>query len=923
MFLYLCVCVVYAWKSGQNRQFSRGRGGKFEHSPLRSKMILVKITIIFIILIAAPAARAVPRAAINFKENDQVITSSGPVIEMETTYVRMGEAFYTVRCPLQDNIELKKQYRNRVNLSEIEAYKKKIINKTVIEWKKDGKVFHRENGNPLLDLALLSSSDEDAPSKYSIHMVKVGESDTGRYCCEMKYPTFSETRFFELPKNISFYLYVVPTDPDEKPTISHPPPENLFQIKGTTAIFPCRSNPTLSTKTTYWFKSCNGSNETCIQDFLDAYNKTKDGVFYHSMANYFIESAKDQEEFRIANVSDDDVGYYGCLVSNVKGIDIRLSRLRLFESPNHPSLDDKPRLPVETSTSMLLPTIFGDPSYNIHKMHGPQTNSTLDNHIGHSETKVESSKQASHDTETLNQLFRLIIFCTVLILIVVLGSQCFLKYFNRCKTNLNKKNFSNLVAAMPCTPSLGGKCKDTDNLRQHLPPNECTDVYNISKTSTDYITGHLREDNGQIMTQSVSSKVFVENSSISSNTNSDESFSWGKTLSSHGDISRAFYQHFSNSTSTTVPMYDHPPPTCTMTQFCGNMVQNACVINPIYGFIRPVSDTNSWVFPRRNLERLNKIGEGQFGEVWRYAAMQKDGTNSIVAVKRLKERAGLGARERLELLNEMEIMKLVNNHPNVIKLLNYCIGDDEPILLIMEFADNGKLQTYLRNCRSIRREPPYPYMMPRREDCYTPTTTTSKELIKFSYHIAKGMEYVSSQGIIHRDLASRNILVSKEKICKVADFGFARKISDDCAYERTTTNPVPVKWMAPEALCENKFTTKSDVYSFGVLMWEIATLGATPYESLSSKEVYDTVKAGGTLTRPSHCKNEFYDVMASCWLQDPTKRPNFRELAYRLEQLLLSENDYIELDQYPEHAYYNIEPEPELELELEPKLSLM
>jgi serine/threonine protein kinase len=168
------------------------------------------------------------------------------------------------------------------------------------------------------------------------------------------------------------------------------------------------------------------------------------------------------------------------------------------------------------------------------------------------------------------------------------------------------------------------------------------------------------------------------------------------------------------------------------------------------------------------------------------------------------------------------------------------------------------------------------------------------------------MEYVASQGIVHRDLASRNILVSKDKVCKVADFGFARRVDDDCVYVRKSTNPVPVKWMAPEALEGNKFTLKSDVFSLGILMWEIVTLGATPYEQLTSEGVYKMVTAGGRLERPQHCKDEFFSLMAQCWMHDPALRPTFKEVALKLERLLLSENDYIELDQYPEHAYYNI-----------------
>lgn len=169
--------------------------------------------------------------------------------------------------------------------------------------------------------------------------------------------------------------------------------------------------------------------------------------------------------------------------------------------------------------------------------------------------------------------------------------------------------------------------------------------------------------------------------------------------------------------------------------------------------------------------------------------------------------------------------------------------------------------------------------------------------------MATEMEYVSSQGIIHRDLAARNILISSSKVCKVADFGFARRVHEDCIYERKSDDKV--RWMAPESL-DNKYTTKSDVYSFGVLMWEIVTLGASPYENLSAPEVMKKVRQGDRLPRPEHCKRELYNIMSECWSHQPQARPTFGKLALMLEKILISENEYIELEQYPDHCYYNI-----------------
>ena len=84
-------------------------------------------------------------------------------------------------------------------------------------------------------------------------------------------------------------------------------------------------------------------------------------------------------------------------------------------------------------------------------------------------------------------------------------------------------------------------------------------------------------------------------------------------------------------------------------------------------------------------------------------------------------------------------------------------------------------------------------------------------------------EYLSSLGIIHRDLACRNILIDEGKLLKITDFGLSRETDE--IYVQKCTGRVPVKWMAIEAIIAREFTSASDVWSFGVVLWEIGTLG--------------------------------------------------------------------------------------------------
>lgn len=111
------------------------------------------------------------------------------------------------------------------------------------------------------------------------------------------------------------------------------------------------------------------------------------------------------------------------------------------------------------------------------------------------------------------------------------------------------------------------------------------------------------------------------------------------------------------------------------------------------------SDKDRWEFPRHKLKVFNILGEGAFGQVWRCEAQDIDGVEGIttVAVKTLKDNAN--ESERNDLLSELAVMKTLDPHVNVVRLLG-CCTEKEPIFVVLEYVAQGKLQTYLRNSRT-------------------------------------------------------------------------------------------------------------------------------------------------------------------------------------------------------------------------------
>ncbi|XP_053189600.1 fibroblast growth factor receptor 2 isoform X3 [Scomber japonicus] len=299
-----------------------------------------------------------------------------------------------------------------------------------------------------------------------------------------------------------------------------------------------------------------------------------------------------------------------------------------------------------------------------------------------------------------------------------------------------------------------------------------------------------------------------------------------------------------------------------------------------------------WEFSRDRLTLGKPLGEGCFGQVVMAEALgiDKDKPKEAVtvAVKMLKDDAT--EKDLSDLVSEMEMMKMIGKHKNIINLLGACTQDG-PLYVIVEYASKGNLREYLRARRPPGME--YSYDIARVSD----EQLTFKDLVSCTYQVARGMEYLASQKCIHRDLAARNVLVTESNVMKIADFGLARDVHNIDYYKKTTNGRLPVKWMAPEALFDRVYTHQSDVWSFGVLMWEIFTLGGSPYPGIPVEELFKLLKEGHRMDKPGNCTNELYMMMKDCWHAISSQRPTFKQLVEDLDRILtLSTNEeYLDL----------------------------
>ncbi|XP_069833732.1 vascular endothelial growth factor receptor 2 [Dendropsophus ebraccatus] len=377
---------------------------------------------------------------------------------------------------------------------------------------------------------------------------------------------------------------------------------------------------------------------------------------------------------------------------------------------------------------------------------------------------------------------------------------------------------------------------------------------------------------------------------------------------------------------------------------------------------RLLYDGMKWEFPRERLKLGKPLGRGAFGQVVEADAFGIDSSCicKTVAVKMLKE--GATDSEYRALMSELKILSHIGHHLNVVNLLGACTKPGGPLMVIVEFCRFGNLSTYLRSKRndfvlyktkSVRyRQAKHHYIetprdLKKRLDSIASSQSSAssgfaeekslsdveeeeveemcknqlsmEDLISYSFQVARGMEYMASRKCIHRDLAARNILLADNNVVKICDFGLARDVYKDPDYVRKGDARLPLKWMAPETIFDRVYTTQSDVWSFGVLLWEIFSLGGSPYPGVQIDEDFcRRLKDGTRMRAPDYATVEIYQTMLDCWHGDPLLRPTFSELVEHLGNVLQANVQMDGKDYIPLTVTLNVEEDSGLSMPTSP-----
>ncbi|XP_061833621.1 receptor tyrosine-protein kinase erbB-3a isoform X2 [Nerophis lumbriciformis] len=302
------------------------------------------------------------------------------------------------------------------------------------------------------------------------------------------------------------------------------------------------------------------------------------------------------------------------------------------------------------------------------------------------------------------------------------------------------------------------------------------------------------------------------------------------------------------------------------------------------------------------VRKIKLLGNGVFGFVHKGVWIPEGDTVKLpVAIKTIHDRTG--RQTFFEVTDHMLAIGSLS-HANVVRIHGICPGQD--LQLVSLLSSQGSLLDHVRNNKNK--------LSPQR-------------LLNWCVQIAKGMFYLEENGMVHRNLAARNVLLKNNYTAQISDYGIADLLYPDDKKYYYNEVKMPIKWMALESILFRRYTHQSDVWSYGVTIWEMMSHGAEPYSTMRPQEVPDLLEKGERLSQPSICTIDVYMVMVKCWMIDENIRPTFKELANEFTRMardppryLVIKEDRSEQDAPPDelaHRSADLDDLEDLDFELE------
>ncbi|XP_078419671.1 tyrosine-protein kinase RYK isoform X3 [Cetorhinus maximus] len=272
------------------------------------------------------------------------------------------------------------------------------------------------------------------------------------------------------------------------------------------------------------------------------------------------------------------------------------------------------------------------------------------------------------------------------------------------------------------------------------------------------------------------------------------------------------------------------------------------------------------------------LQEGTFGRIFHGILVdEKDPSKEkYVFAKTVKDHAS-EVQVTMMLTESCKLRGL--HHRNLLPINHVCVEDGERPMVLLPYMNWGNLKLFLRQCKLA--------------EANNPQAISQQDLVHMAIQIACGMSYLARREVIHKDLATRNCVIDDSLQVKITDNALSRDLFPMDYHCLGDNENRPVRWMALESLVNNEFSSASDVWAFGVTLWELMTLGQTPYVDIDPFEMAAYLKDGYRIAQPINCPDELFAVMACCWALDRDERPKFQQLVQCLTEFHAALGAYV------------------------------
>ncbi|XP_047127055.1 serine/threonine-protein kinase Nek4 isoform X1 [Hydra vulgaris] len=246
------------------------------------------------------------------------------------------------------------------------------------------------------------------------------------------------------------------------------------------------------------------------------------------------------------------------------------------------------------------------------------------------------------------------------------------------------------------------------------------------------------------------------------------------------------------------------------------------------------------------------IGKGSYGEV---NLAQSKVDKKWYVIKSIDLR-NASKKERLFAQQEVDILSKLY-HPNIVSYKESFQFDNGCLAIVMVYCEGGDLYTRLREQAKLGQ-----YL-------------SETQVVEWFIQIAMALQYMHNENILHRDLKTQNIFLSKTKIIKLGDLGIARVLENN--FDMATTMIGTPYYMSPELFSNKPYNTKSDIWALGCCVYEMITLKHAFNASDMNSLVYKILK-GKLPSMPQHYSQDLQEIIKTMLMHNPTSRPSAARL---------------------------------------------